>query len=355
MSGRAGEVARVKLGGKFSCPALSTLGIAILAVAAPLQAQSDHGLILAFPECDAWNPQDNYTPYAAFGGLETPAAAANGTTGAGNEAAPQSPQSNPLSTLEKPWDARDSGSDSFSAVQPWAQSGERSLEQEAEGNNFGRNSKESANPMLRDRHRPDRNGSIYYKNKLEFSLEGGWLPLNIPFPFDFLLGDGYNQTGLEYTLVPIIASVRWQLDDVGGPWILRGNWDVTASGSVTVIPRGPETRYFSYIMGIRRNFVPRRWKVAPYLDGQLGLGEIDAKGPLGVDYAQGQNFTFTLNLGSGVRYNLNPRYSLEAGMHYMHISNLYLSEPKFLNYGINVYGPWVGINIRFGKHRPAVE
>jgi len=76
-------------------------------------------------------------------------------------------------------------------------------------------------------------------------------------------------------------------------------------------------------MGIRRNFVPRRWKVAPYLDGQLGLGEIDAKGPLGVAYAQGQNFTFTLNLGSGVRYNLNPRYSIEAGMHYMHISNLY--------------------------------
>lgn len=204
---------------------------------------------------------------------------------------------------------------------------------------------------MREANLPDRNRSIYYKNKLEFSLEGGWLPINIPFPFDFLLGDGYNFPGLYYTLVPIIASVRWQLDDVGGPWILRGNWDVTFSGSVTAIPRGPETRYFSYIMGIRRNFVPRRGKVAPYLDGQLGLGEIDAKGPLGVEYAQGQNFTFTLNLGSGVRYNFNPRYSLEAGMHYMHISNLYLSQPKFLNYGINVYGPWVGINIRVGKHR----
>ena len=195
----------------------------------------------------------------------------------------------------------------------------------------------------------DPNRGIYYKNKLEFSLEGGWLPINIPFPFDFLLGDGYNFPGLYYTLVPIIASVRWQIDDVRGPWILRGNWDVTFSGSVTAIPRGAETRYFSYIMGIRRNFVPRRWKVAPYVDGRLGLGEIDAKGPLGVAYAQGQNFTFTLNLGSGMRYNLNSRYGLEVGMHYMHISNLYLSEPKFLNYGINVYGPWAGINVRLGK------
>src|SRR5438105_5628040 len=30
----------------------------------------------------------------------------------------------------------------------------------------------------------DFNRSIYYKNKLEFSLETGWLPNNIPFVFD---------------------------------------------------------------------------------------------------------------------------------------------------------------------------
>src|SRR5229473_5616768 len=51
----------------------------------------------------------------------------------------------------------------------------------------------------------DFNSQIYYKNKLEFSLETGWLPINIPWPFDFLLGDQYNQTPLKYTLVPNIA------------------------------------------------------------------------------------------------------------------------------------------------------
>jgi hypothetical protein len=195
----------------------------------------------------------------------------------------------------------------------------------------------------------DLNKQIYYKNKLEFSLETGWLPNNIPFVFDFLLGGGFNVTGLNYTLIPNIASLRWQMNNVGGPWILRGNWDLSFSGAFTTIPRGPETYYGAYIMGIRRNFVRRNWRMAPYFDGRLGLGRIDAKGPKGVRYAQGQDFTFTLNLGSGVRYNFSPRYAISAGVNYMHISNLYLSEPEYLNYGINVYGPMVGVIIRLGK------
>ncbi len=149
--------------------------------------------------------------------------------------------------------------------------------------------------------------------------------------------------------MPVIASLRWQVDNVGGRWIFRGNWDVEASAAVTLIPRGPETRYIAWIMGFRRNFVPRSGRIAPYVDGRLGLGNIDAKEPAGVVYAQGQDFTFTINMGSGVRYNLNPRYSISAGLNWMHISNLYLSEPKFANYGINVYGPMFGINVRLGK------
>jgi hypothetical protein len=197
--------------------------------------------------------------------------------------------------------------------------------------------------------RPDFNEQIYYKNKLEFSLETGWLPNNIPFVLDFLLGGGYRVTGLNYTLVPNLASLRWQVDSVRGPSVFRGNWDFSFSACVTAIPRGPETHYAAYVMGIRRNFVHPRWRIAPFVDGRLGLGLIDAKGPQGVESAQGQDFTFTLMLGSGVRYNFNPRYSIAGGLNYMHVSNLYLSEPKFLNYGINVYGPMVGLNIRLGK------
>lgn len=197
----------------------------------------------------------------------------------------------------------------------------------------------------------DGNQGAYYKNKFEFSLDGGWLPINIPFVFDVFLGDSYNMTSLKYTLVPVIGSIRWQIDNVGGPWILRGNWDLECSGTVTFIPRGPETRYFAWILGFRRNFVPRRGRFAPYFDGRVGMGDIDAKGPAGVLYAQGQDFTFTLNMGSGVRYNFNSRYSISAGLNWMHISNLYLSQPQFSNYGINVYGPMFGAYVRLGNPR----
>lgn len=197
--------------------------------------------------------------------------------------------------------------------------------------------------------KPDFNRQVYYKNRLDFSFESGWLPINIPFVFDVFLGDGYNMTPLKYTLVPNIASLRWQMDSVGGPWFLRGNWDLSLSAALVVIPRGPETHYGAYIMGIRRNFVQPRWRIAPYFDGRLGLGGIDAKEPLGVAFAQGQAFTFTMNMGAGARYNFNPRFSISAGMNWMHISNLYLSEPKYLNYGINVYGPMAGVNVRLGK------
>jgi hypothetical protein len=196
---------------------------------------------------------------------------------------------------------------------------------------------------------PDLGNSIYYKNKLEFSLETGWLPINIPFVFDCFVGDSYNQTPLKYTLAPTLASLRWQMGDVRGPGILRGTFDLSFSGAFTRIPRGPETHYWAYDTGIRRNFVRRDWRTAPYFDMRLGVGRIDAKGPLGVPYAQGQDLTFTFMMGSGVRYNFNSRYAISVGMNYMHVSNLYLSEPRFYNYGINVYGPMMGLDMRLGK------
>ena len=199
----------------------------------------------------------------------------------------------------------------------------------------------------------DGNRGIYYRNKLEFGLDAGWLPINIPFPFDFMMGDHYNTYPLKYTLVPVTASLRWQLGDLRGPWAFRGNWDLSFSGSITAIPRGPETRYFAFMMAMRRNFVQRNWKAAPYFDWRAGLGNIDAKGPLGVPYAQGQDFTFTLSLGAGVRYNFNSRYGVSAGLNWMHLSNANLSQGHpgnwgIRNYGINVVGPTFGLDVRLG-------
>lgn len=53
--------------------------------------------------------------------------------------------------------------------------------------------------------------------------------------------------------------------------------------------------------------------------------------------------------GSGVRYNFNPRYSMAVGCSYMHVSNLFLSLPKYDDNGINACGPMAGFNMRIGK------
>ncbi len=197
--------------------------------------------------------------------------------------------------------------------------------------------------------RPSTNNKYYYRHKLEFSVNSAWLPINIPFVFDVFVGDSYNMVPRKYTLVPTLASLRWQLGHFSGPWILRGNFDLTASLAVTAIPTGPETHYVAYDMGMRRNFIHGHGKAAPYFDIHMGVGKIDAKGPLGVPFAQGQNLTFTYMMGSGLRFNFNSRYSIEGGLNYMHVSNMYLSEPRYINYGINVYGPMFGLNVRLGK------
>ncbi|MGP8251029.1 MAG: acyloxyacyl hydrolase [Terracidiphilus sp.] len=196
----------------------------------------------------------------------------------------------------------------------------------------------------------DFNRNIYYKNKLEFSLETGWLPNNIPFPFNFVVGDSYITWPLHYTLVPNIASIRWHVDNIDGRGILRGNLDLTFSGTYTAIPRGPESRYFAFVYGMRRNFIQRNWRIVPYFEARGGVGNINAKGPDGVLYAQGQDLSFTLMMGSGARYNFSPRFSLAAGMAYDHISNFYLSQSAY-NYGLNVYGSFIGINVRIGKEK----
>lgn len=201
--------------------------------------------------------------------------------------------------------------------------------------------------------RPDFNDDVYYRNKLEFSLNIGVLPINIPFAFDAFVGDDYSQNPMHYTLVPIFASLRWQMGAVRGPLFLRGNTDLTVTGSITPIPRGPEKSYEAFDLGFRRNFVYRNWRVAPYFEVRLGAGYIDAQGPHGNTYAQGQDFTFTLLPAFGFRYNIDGRWSFEVGAAYMHVSNLYMSEPKYDDNGINVCGPWIGFNRRFGKGRTA--
>ena len=128
---------------------------------------------------------------------------------------------------------------------------------------------------------------------------------------------------------------------------------MTATFSLTGIVRGPEKIYGAFDLGWRRNFVHRNWKVSPYFETRAGMGFIDAQEPHGARYGQGQDFTFTLMDGFGLRYNISPKQSFSVAGEYMHVSNLYLSEPRYENNGINVVGPFIGWNYELThKHKP---
>ena len=198
----------------------------------------------------------------------------------------------------------------------------------------------------------DFNREIYYKNKLELALDEGWLWYNTPLILDPLLGEGFHQyPGLpSYTLAPLIFSLRWHIYDISGRSFWRGNTDFTFGASYTAIVKGPESYYVPVIAGFRYNFVQPNWRIAPYFEMRGGMGFTDARQPWEVAHhqnniGQGQDFTFTFMFGGGIRYNFNPRYSISLACTYMHISNLYLSEPRYFNHAVNVVGPSIGFNV----------
>lgn len=199
---------------------------------------------------------------------------------------------------------------------------------------------------------PDFNREIFYKNKLELAFDTGWLWYNTPLILDPFIGDKFQrEPGLpSYTLVPLDLTLRWHLYDPCGPSILRGNTDFSFGGSYTDIEKGPESRYVAMLIGLRYNFVQPNWRLVPYLELRGGLGWTDAQQPNEVAHGkpgigQGQDFTFTFMMGGGFRYDFNPTWSATVGVNYMHVSNMYLSEPKYYNHGINVLGPCFGVNV----------
>ncbi len=198
----------------------------------------------------------------------------------------------------------------------------------------------------------DFNHRVFHKNKFELSLETGALALNTPLLLGPLIGDNFSrQRGLpDYTLVPTTLMLRWQLYDPRGPGLLRGNTEFSFGADYTAIVRGPESIFVGPLIGLRYYFIQPNAKLVPYVDLRGGLGYTDAQGPVEVahhqpDIGQGQDFTFTFSMGAGVRYDFSPRYSASVAVSYMHLSNMYLSEPKYYNHGVNVVGGLVGFNI----------
>lgn len=202
----------------------------------------------------------------------------------------------------------------------------------------------------------DFNRKIFYKNKFELSLETGALAYNTPLILDPIFGQTFKrQAGLPYyTLVPTSLMVGWQLYNPRGPWFLRGTTEFSFGGVYTAIVKGPESIFTGPIIGLRYFFVQPNTRMVPFAYLRGGLGYTDAQGPYEVahhqpDIGQGQDLTFTFSMGSGLRYDFNARYSAYVSVDFMHISNAYLSEPKYYNHGVNVVGGLVGFTIELNN------
>lgn len=198
----------------------------------------------------------------------------------------------------------------------------------------------------------DFNRSIFRRNKVELAIETGALAYNTPLILDPIFGWKFKRDPSvpNYTLIPTSVLIRWQLYDPRGPWLLRGNTEFAFGAEYDAIPKGPESMYTGPLIGLRYNFIQPNARVVPYFDMRAGLGYTDAAGPWEAkhnlpDIGQGSKFTFTFMLGSGIRYDFNERYSASMAVTFKHISNLYLSEPKYFNHAVNVVGGTVGLNI----------
>ncbi len=116
----------------------------------------------------------------------------------------------------------------------------------------------------------------------------------------------------------------------------------------TAIFGGSESYYLGWGPQLRFILSPSadsRWSF--YFGGGAGLGVADADEANKTDRGLGQDFTFIILAGAGVRYSINDRWSVSLGGLWHHLSNADLSEPDKRNTGLDALGPVLGASYRF--------
>jgi lipid A 3-O-deacylase len=148
----------------------------------------------------------------------------------------------------------------------------------------------------------------------------------------------------NYHLAPQIVSLGWVPSFSWSVAQCEIRSEIQLCAIAEPILHGPENHYFGGALRSRwiLGSADSPWQF--YLDGGVGAGAIDSTDdPLG----QGQDFTFIILFGSGVRYAMNERLSIGVGILYQHLSNGGLSEPEKRNTALDSFGPQLGIRWTF--------
>ena len=182
----------------------------------------------------------------------------------------------------------------------------------------------------------------YRRGTWEFTLETAYTFQTIKFPTRWLVDyPGRKINPLNYNLATQMIGARYRLTGVNGPGIFRGSLQASATFVGSAIIEGRESYYAGLSLGLHYDFVQPGWRVVPYVELRGGPGFTDSSG---VKYAQQQDLDFTFLLSAGLRFDINPRWTVTIGAVDQHLSNFYLADE---NYGVDTLGAIVGLFRRF--------
>ncbi len=172
-------------------------------------------------------------------------------------------------------------------------------------------------------------GNLFEARRWEANISSGVLFSPVGTPKD--------RPVINYTITTL--QLGYMLTDVGGPGILRGNFEVAGDVFASKVFIGPGSYIAGGTVWIRYNFVPAGWRIIPYLEGGAGLTTTD------IDRSYvGQPFNFNLDIAAGLRFFVAKNWSVNLSCQYQHISNANTGNK---NVGINSYGPILGVSYFF--------
>lgn len=155
----------------------------------------------------------------------------------------------------------------------------------------------------------------------------------------FLFDRGGNERpSIDYALSSTRLSVM--LYDPCGPGALRGNVELLGELFAGPIFYGPGNFATGVTLFVRYNFIQPDARVVPYFQAGGGGVYSDIEEGAASGNAVSLSVNFNLQATGGVRFNVNPRWSILAEATYRHISNASLSTP---NYGIDQLGGALGV------------
>lgn len=171
----------------------------------------------------------------------------------------------------------------------------------------------------------------------EESFQRGRFEATIASGALFSFGMPKSRPTINYTLTEVLGG--YMLSDVKGPSLLRGNFEIAASGFGGDVFKGPGNYVAGMTFWARYNFVPEGSHLIPYVEGGAGLVST------GIDRRiVGQPFNFNLDVGVGVRYLPAQHWSVSLEYRFQHISNAHLAP---VNIGVDAQGPILGVSYFF--------